>query len=193
MLNIYLFSFPFRIIFKHYISFYTTKIQKLADLSKYFDKQDVKKKLKGKYYNLKYGKNNLRTWLLSPYKYFLGIHNPHIPQAFLKSTFEKMYELEKDEFENTSSHKFRDKSDITQYLVRYYQLLSGDFIPRSSKFGGYFDIDKNNQKIIDAIEKQKYKAVCINDSSDTYDFEKAKKEINEAFEKILPEKCSFEK
>ena len=162
-------------------------------ISKYFDKKECKKRMKGKYYNIKYGKNNFRTLLLSPYKYFLGFYDPHISQSHLKSNFEKMYNLEKSEFENTSSHKFRDKTDITQYLVRYNQLLSGNFVPRKSSFGHYFDIGDDNSKIINAIKKQKYTSICINDSSDKYDFEKAKIEINGAFERILPEKCSFEK
>ena len=34
--------------------------------------------------------------------------------------------------------------------------------------------------------------ICVNDSKPDYDFSKAKKEIVEAFEHILPNKCSFE-
>ena len=167
-------------------------------ISKYFNKKDSKKKLKGKYYNIKYGKNNIRTLLLSPYKYFVGFMDPHVSQAYLKSSFEKVYELEKDEFENTSSHKFRDKTDITQYLVRYYQLLSGDFSPRKSSFGKCFDITDDNKNtivnhILNHILNHKYKTICINDSNTNFDFEKAKQDINNAFEKILPEKSSFEK
>jgi hypothetical protein len=35
--------------------------------------------------------------------------------------------------------------------------------------------------------------LCVNDSATNFDFEKAKAEIINAFEKILPEKSSFEK
>ena len=173
-------------------NFTYTMFNNIAILSKYFEKQECKKRLKGKYYNIKYGKNNIRTMLLKPYRYFLGIHNPHISQSFLKSSFEKMYELEKEEMERTSSHRFREKSDITQYLIRYYQLLNGNFVPRKSSFGQYFDASNDNKDIINAIIRQKYSVICLNDSDDSYDFEKAKKEINEAFEKIMPGKSSFE-
>ncbi len=162
-------------------------------ISKYFDKGEAKKRLKNKYFNLKYGKNNIRTLLLSPYKYFVGFYDPHISQAYLKSNFEKVYELEKNEFENTTSHKFRDKTDITQYLVRYYQLLSGSFVPRSSSFGIHYEISNDSKKMIESIKKQKYKVICLNDSRNDFDFEKTKKVVIDSFEAILPEKSSFEK
>jgi len=162
-------------------------------VSKYYDKPSVKKRLKGKYYNLKYGFNNIRTLLLSPYKHFVGFHNPHVAQPFLKSYFEKIYDLETDLVNSTTSHKFRDKGDVTQYLVRYFQLLDGNFIPRSRKFGKLFSISNDNSALVDAIINHKYKSICTNDDEDTIDFEKAKKEINDAFEKAFPEKSSFEK
>jgi len=77
--------------------------------------------------------------------------------------------------------------------MRYWQLCEGNFIPRSSCFGKYFDVSKNNSKLIEHIKKQKTKTICINDTNDEIDFEKSKEEIISAFEAILPEKCSFEK
>ena len=35
--------------------------------------------------------------------------------------------------------------------------------------------------------------ICLNDTDKNIDFEKSKKDINKAFEKILGEKSSFEK
>ena len=35
--------------------------------------------------------------------------------------------------------------------------------------------------------------ICINDSNHEIDFEKAKKEINNALDQILPEKSEFER
>ena len=35
--------------------------------------------------------------------------------------------------------------------------------------------------------------ICINDNDDTLDFEKVKKELENMFETILPEKSGFEK
>lgn len=45
----------------------------------------------------------------------------------------------------------------------------------------------------DAIIKQKYKIICLNDVEGNYDFRKEKVNTIDAFKKIFPEKCSFEK
>ncbi len=165
----------------------------IALLSKHFDKQTSKKKLKGKYYNIRYGLDNINNWFFAKYRYLTGFYNPHVTQAFLKSYFERVYELEKEAFETTYANKFRDKTDITLYLVRYFQLLDGKFVPRKAKFGHYFGISKDNTELLKAIRRQKYKVLCLNDVSADFDFEKAKKEIQTAFEVILPEKSEFEK
>ena len=147
-----------------------------------------------KKYNYKYGlKNILKTFCCSFYKNYVGFYNPHIPQAFLKSDFERLWELEKDLCIQTSSNKFRTRFDITQYLIRNIRLVTGQFEPRSSKFGKNFPINDNNQKAIEAIKKQKYKMICLNDVTSDFDFDKAKNELIDAFESILPEKSSFEK
>jgi hypothetical protein len=40
---------------------------------------------------------------------------------------------------------------------------------------------------------KKYKMICANDNEKEFNFEKAKLEINAAFQKILPKKSSFER
>ena len=49
--------------------------------------------------------------------------------------------------------------------------------------------------MLNAIEKQKYKMICMNDVDSTrkIDFEKIKNTINKSFDKILSEKSKFEK
>ena len=162
-------------------------------LNLFYNKHKVYKNNITKYFNIKYGLRNFRTLFALPYKKFVGFFNAHIPQAFLKSYFDKTWEKCPEVCVNTSLNKFRSKEDVTQYLVRGFQQLDGKFIPRRINLGKYFLITNNNKKIIKAIEKRKYKIVCLNDTDDSIDFEHAKKEINEALEKILPEKSEFEK
>ena len=163
-------------------------------LNRHFDKRKQDKLLKSKRLNIKYGKQNIKTLLLSAFSKYVGFHNPHIAQAFLKSSFDKLWEIDKEECESTQSHKFRDPSDISQYAVRYLQLVEGNFVPRSSKFGKYLEIhDSNINEVCDTIKNQKYHVVCLNDTDESCDFEKDKKALIEAFDKILPEKSSFEK
>ena len=157
-----------------------------------FNIRDVLKKQKKKFFNYKYGFNIIRTFFLMQWPNFCGFKESHLPHAFLKSSFEICYETYKDYFLKTYSHKFRNPEDITQWLVEYWQYVTGNFEPTSLKGGKLFFLSSNNDSIIDSIINMKYKMICLNDGNPYYDFEKAKIELNLAFEKILPEKSSFE-
>ncbi|MBQ8192739.1 MAG: Stealth CR1 domain-containing protein [Bacilli bacterium] len=164
-------------------------------LSKHYNKRKVILSRPFKYMNIKYGlKRNLRT-LKSTLKKnsFIGIGNNHLPQPFLKEYFYKLWEKEYENMDKTCSHKFRNKEDINQYLIRYFQIMDGKFVPRDYKLGKYFGVGNDNSELISYIKEQKGKCVCINDSNSSVDFEKCKLEINDAFDEILSEKSSYEK
>lgn len=170
-----------------------TLLNNMAIINKHYKKKNIYKKNFLKYLNFKYGKALIKTISQLPYKDFTGIYNPHIPQSFLKEYYYMLNKIEPNILSETSKNKFRSKNDYTQYLIRYMQLLDGSFIPRKHKFGCYYIITKDNKKIINHIIKQKSNVICLNDTQIDINFEKTKKEINSAFEKILPEKSSFEK
>lgn len=164
-------------------------------INDYFKKNEVLKKNFFKWFNFKYGKQLIRTICLLPWNDFPGILNAHLPNAFLKSTFETAWEKEKDVLEETSSHKFRDVMDVNQWIFEDWQLASGNFYPRNAKIGKTYaicDDDDFNQKIYNIIRNQKMKMICVNDMVLETDFESKKKQLLNAFEKILPEKSSFE-
>lgn len=147
-----------------------------------------------KTFNFKYGFRVLRTIFLLPWYSFTGFYDPHIPNSYLKNSFDEVWEKEQDTLVNTSKHKFRNNEDVTEWVVRYWQLCKGKFKPRNTKkFGKYFFVTDDNKKIVEEIKKQKHKVICINDVKDNFDFESAKKQIIEAFKSILPEKSSFER
>lgn len=162
-------------------------------VNKYFTKRDVMKKHLHKYINLKYGFNNIRTFCLIPWKKYSLIYDSHLAVSLKKSQLKELWELEPTAFETTSFNRFRNATDINQYLIRYFQLLKGQFTPRHHGIGKMITLSNDNKEIINAITKQKYKILCLNDTTNDFDFEKSKKEIIEAFEYILPEKSSFEK
>ena len=164
-------------------------------LSKKYNKRKIVLTHPQKYLNAKYGLGrNLRTLKNTiTKKDFVGIDNNHVYQPFLKSYFDKAWQEIYDEMDHTSSNRFRDVSDINQFLIRYFQLMDGKFIPNDYDFGKYFSVSNDNQEIIDYIEKQKGKCICINDTNPNIDFEKCKSEINSAFDKILNKKSKFEK
>ena len=161
-------------------------------INKYFNKKDVIKQNPFKWYNLKYGSNLIKTLLLTPWNYFTGFYTPHLPNAFLKSTFEEVWEKENELLELTSSHKFRTKLDLTQYIFKFWQLASGNFSPRRN-MGKAFDIGSDLNEIEEVIKKQKFKLICLNDSEKINNFELTKVKIQNSFEKLLGHKSNFEK
>ena len=83
--------------------------------------------------------------------------------------------------------------DINQYVLREYQKLSGNFIPRNAqKLNGYYEISNNNEKLLQAITQQKKKVICLNDANCSVDFGTIGMEIKNAFDQVFPEKSSFE-
>jgi len=148
-----------------------------------------------KWFNVKYGISaNLKNLFLLPFANAVSLKNPHVAIPYLKSTYEKVWEAEYDELHATCTSKFRSYTNVSGWIMRYEQLLSGNFVPHSIKDTreDFILKDQQAEEIADYITKQKYKLFCINDSNDIVDFEKTKGIINAALEKLLPEKSSFE-
>ena len=164
----------------------------LKIISKYFNKKEFIKNNLNKIINVRYGFNNIKTIRMIKSKEFQDFYNQHLTQSYLKTTYKEVWKKEEKSLNEACKNKFRADNDIGSQICRYWQLLSGKFMP-SKIMGKYYEISNNNSKIINAIKKRKYKIICINDAKANIDFEKAKKEINTAFEKTFVEKSSFEK
>lgn len=164
-------------------------------LAKHFKKRKNMKKQPGKYWKpgypiLYFGYNFLEL----AFPMFTGFYTVHGPSPFCKSTFEKLWELEEERLYHTSCQRFRSREDVSPYLFREWQKLSGEFVPGNvTKDFQYFNVGSHNEKLVRTICRQKKKSICINDANEAIDFDRAKREICQAFEKILPEKSSFEK
>ncbi len=170
-------------------------VNNLRIINQHFSKKRQTKKHITKWFNPRYGLHNMKTICLSPWKNFSGFFNPHQAQPFLKSTFQDVWKQEAEILGETSKSRFRKCTDVNQYLFRYWQLVTGNFIPVSVKDSKYIDM----KKIVDcsgaseSIIKQQYSLMCFNDKLDEdSDFEEAKQIINNALEKILPQKSSYE-
>ena len=169
------------------------EIRNMQILNKYFEKRKViKNNLKG-WINLKYGKQLIKTLVLLPWDRFTGLYESHLPCSYIKCIFDELWNKEHTVFENTCMNKFRTESDINHWLIKSWQIATANFYPRKPNIGKMFLKEIDNE-ILDSIQRQKYKIVCVNDfqcSNDDYIIKK--RNLNNAFEKILPEKCSFEK
>ena len=171
--------------------FHRTIFNNIAIINKYFSKYTVMRKYWKKFFHIKYGKELIRTVLLTPFSHFSGFLDTHLPASHLKSTFEEVWEKEATLLLECGGHRFRCKDDVTHWVMKNWRTCQGRFVPRSISWGKSFYIG-NNPRMIDAIKKRKYKAICLNDSDPDLDFEKYQKELIEAFETILPEKSGFE-
>jgi hypothetical protein len=163
-------------------------------LNKYFNSKEVFKKNRWGWFNLKYGKMLFRSWVLSGFPRFTGIWQQHLANSLCKSTMIELWEKEGEKFHQTCLNKFRSMLDFSQWVFKDWQLASGNFEPRSVKFGKSFILNTFHSlnEITDYIKKQKGKMICVNEPESSDDFENEKRAIINSFEKILPEKSEFE-
>jgi hypothetical protein len=164
-------------------------------LSKYFDKRENIKKQWKNYYHIGYPPMYfMYNFLELAFPLFSGTYASHGASPLCKRTYAELWKKEYDLLDATCRHKIRHIDDVSQYLLREWQKLSGDFVPVNvnRKFR-YFNVSDNNQKLTQTIKEQKASIICINDANKPINFKKAAKEINRAFEEIFPKKSKFEK
>ena len=163
-------------------------------VNSHFPKSAVLKAHPLKWLNLRYGSQLLRTLSLLPFSVFPGFRNHHMPQAFLKSTFREVWKVEEPLLREVSGHRFRDITDVNQYIFRFWQLMSGKFHPVNivNTSCRYNLTDHDLEALTAAIKTQKRDILVMADSDDVTEFNGMVAKINAAFETILPEKSTFE-
>lgn len=131
----------------------------MALMNTHYDIRDVRRHL-SKWLHPAYGMQNIRTILLLPFQRLQGIHNPHGPMSLLKSTYEKLWNRDKEVLHKTCLSKIRQEDNVSVYIMRYEQLLSGKFVPAKIK-NHYLEVTDEPRKIAKALQDSK--SVCIND------------------------------
>lgn len=164
----------------------------IAVINKNFSKREVIKENRKQWFSLKSPKATLKNLYMSAVGGFSSFDNPHLPLAFLKSTINEIWEKEPEIMKLTSSHKFRSAEDVNQWLFRYWRFAKGEFVQAKGPEGKFFSIGKDDGAIKSAIENQQYKMVCLSDDSVETDFEKEQAFLCDCFEKLFPDKSSFE-
>lgn len=148
-----------------------------------------------KFINPHYGfKENFKTIQLASWciGYYPGFSYFHGPNAFLKRTLEEAWEKEYAVLAETSAHKFRQFTDVNQFLFLWWQWNKGDIVPRNiQKRLKYIGVDKDIRTLCTIIENSPYSILCLNDAA-TDDFEDKKEAFAASFEKILGRKSMFE-
>ena len=166
-------------------------------INEHFDIKAVIKNSKPKWFNLKYGiKNNIQNIILSHCPRFPGFKQDHMPTPFLKKSFEELWNLEFEILDKTSSHKFRSKDDVNQYLIKEYQIVSNAFTPSSICKKGVmvdFEKDKNALKTLEKnLFNKRHLTMCINDGDSIENIDTIIDKVNTLLEKKYPDKSSYE-
>jgi len=159
-----------------------------------FNKKESVSRNRTKWYSLKYPRLALHNLLKYRETIFNGFINHHQPQGYLKNIYDEVWEHCEKDIHRTCSNKFRTYGNVCPWVVRYWQLASGNFTPYNVfKDGKLYSIKEDTiGDINDCIRHQKKKNVCLNDVESTFKFKEYKQMILEAFETILPDKCSYE-
>ncbi len=160
-------------------------------INKYFDKRVIIRKNPGKWYNLKYGKHLIRNLCMMPWGYIPGFYRAHGPASYVKETWEKVWAKEPEILARTASHKFRETTDVAQFLFKMWQLAEGNFYPRYDRCMSV-NLAISHEEIGRLISG-KYPIICLNDRDGIQDFEKTRDFVKESLQRILPEKSSFER
>ncbi|GHU99800.1 glycosyl transferase [Bacteroidia bacterium] len=146
------------------------------------------------WFNLRYAPSDmLKTLTLMPWSRFSGFRDSHMPQPFLRSTFERLWEQERATLEATMRRRFRNVLDCNQYLMRYEQLATGCFAPVPGRDCRLETLSEQSvERIASHIATQRYAMIAMNDSDAIEDFDGVKRQLNNAFEHILPHRSRYE-
>lgn len=165
-------------------------------INRHFNKKLVLKNNFKNWFSFKYGKQLFRNILLYNWPYFTGFYTCHIPTSMLLSSFKEIWEKEENLLDNMCYNKFRSTDMVNQWVVSNWQMCSGKFYPRNSKFGLAYELTENlenNKVIFNVIKNQKNNIICINDY--IYDeklYDSIKNDLQDSFQTILPEKSDYE-
>lgn len=162
-------------------------------MNKYQSKHAMIKSHPLKWFNPKYRKQLLFNFLLLPWGEFTGFYDYHLPNAFLKSTFNTVWENEYSLLHETSLRKFRHDLDVNQYIFRNWQLVHNNFHPVNKRLWGDFCRvgDTALENTLASLHSKKKPLICLNDH-DPDDLDYVIQQLVNSFEKIFPIKSSFE-
>lgn len=162
-------------------------------INRHFSPKEAMKKHRKKFFKAQSLSGIFKNLLYGRKPFFYGVRDYHIQCSHKKSTLATVWEKEYETLHSVSQNKLRTKEDVNMWSVRYWNLLNGNFHPKKP-IGKLFHTEtlSHSNEAVEYLAQQKGKVVCLNDTEHETEFELHKKMIIEAFEKILPEKSSFE-
>lgn len=166
----------------------------LKIINRHFDKREVMRRDRDKWFHKSYGSKARWNYLLKPYGKFITLRTPHNAQPYLKSTFEEVWAVVGKELTETSVNRFRALNDLTPELFRTWQICRGNFEPYNTYSDTkMFPLMVRPRQAVRAIYNQSYSLICLNDNVHIRNYDRVMADIRDAFESILPEKSGFER
>ena len=181
------------LIGKYHRSIAGVALSNMEIINEHFSKRKVQSENRSKWFTLRYGKDLLKTLMLKSWPRFSDLSYYHTANAYLKNTFEEVWDVAGEALDETCSHRFRQMNDVNQWLMRDWQLVTGRFIPKGTKTGKNFNLFSELPQIRQAIEEQKYQMICMNDVNyeKVEDYGAVTDELHRILEAFLPEKSRF--
>lgn len=167
-------------------------------INSHFKKNDVIKKNLFKWFNYKYGVYNLLNLFFLPWSRFLGFYEDHQPTAFLKTTFEELWEKEAGVLDQTCQNKQRNfKTDVNQWLFKNWQIAKGNFYPKKKSLAKFIVIEKESdlKNLRPYLFSERFKLLCLNDhvKSDSANIDFIMHQLQDQLGRKFNEKSDFEK
>lgn len=169
------------------------QVNNMFIINRYFRKREVQAKHPEQWFCEEYGDRLERTKACEYWYDFPGFYDPHMANAMKKSTLLKLWKIEPEALHKGSLDRFRGYADVTQYLIRYWQICSGEFNPRRTQGKVYFPNIDTYKDVVNAINSSKYQMISFNENCTPDEFKVIKSAINAALERRFPNKSSFEK
>jgi hypothetical protein len=168
------------------------QVNNMLLINRHFKKREVQEKNWDKWYCDDYGELLERTKSLHYWYDFAGFRDPHMASALHKSTLAHIWDVEHNVLDIASRNKFRNYTDISRYVIRYWNLCEGTFNPRRTQ--GYTEAvtADNCENIAEGIRKQKWKMINLTEICTPEEFVGIKRYINEALHYVFPDKSKFE-
>lgn len=123
---------------------------------------------------------------------FPGLYYDHMPVPMLKSTIRELWETEGQMLDRVCRKPERDFfTDVNLFLVRFWNLARGRFIPYCRPKGIYCLVSDPDERIIEAVTGSS-PLLCINEAGIDVDEDARRHLILSLLETRFPEQSSFE-
>ena len=125
--------------------------------------------------------------------HFPGLSNPHLPQPYLKSTFPIVWTKAYTRLHYANKQRFRTWSNHSEWLMRYWQLATGQFVPYVRRGGRAISLDSSKKEIRNTVLSVQNRVICLNEGAQAVDFISRRDYLKRLFERALPQRSAFEK